>query len=110
MNHEALAALTDAVERASLAEIFDALPSGEDARYWGCILTAYDGSIDAAVRLCGELLPGCDWAKMGKTVSVIVSPGTVFVARHDDPARALLIAILKAKLAELDHHTRASNG
>ena len=65
---------------------------------------AYEGDLNAAVRLCGELLPGWDWA--------VESAGTAYVWHRDardmswdgcnaaTPARALLLAVIKARMGE----------
>lgn len=80
-------------------------------KVYDLIYTAFSGSLDAAMTLHGLLLPGWLWASQPK-VSALLFPdmpdfdGWIYrvwkpgkggdTARSDDPARAWLIAILKA--------------
>ena len=82
--------------------------------YWDlstqiCAVRAYNGSLDAARNLHDELLPGWGW-NVGYTQGVQRVLTTVWAreaeqdevdATSTDPARAWLLAILKAKLSEV---------
>ena len=111
MNREALIALRDAVkaERLTVAMCEDAWPerhehSDDDPAYHA--LEAYHGSLDAALALHEAVLPG--WAAVCDTTGL----ATVWFAGvegdapyHDgesvnNPARAWLLAILEALIAE----------
>lgn len=69
---------------------------------------AYEGSIDAAVALLEAVLPGWTWEMTGEGVATLYRPygdewdysGDAEV--QENPARALLLAIIKAKLEECD--------
>ena len=67
-------------------------------------VTAYRGSLDAAKALHDALLPGWWFAVQptGATVGKVETPhdGMVFSCGTDDPARAWLLAILRALEAE----------
>lgn len=63
---------------------------------WGSLVMAsFDGSLDAAIALPGELLPGWEWGRMNDRMFV-EQGGSVFSARAPNPARALLLATLRA--------------
>lgn len=59
------------------------------------IVNAFSGSVDAAIALPGELLPGWEWGRMNDRMFV-EQGGSVFSARAPNPARALLLATLRA--------------
>ena len=69
-------------------------------------LNAYTGSIDAAEALHGAVLPEWNWnlGKQAASVFLMRHPydGNIHEARYDNPARAWLIAILKALIAQED--------
>ena len=72
--------------------------TGLDARQRTMVFQSYNGSLDAAARLHDELFPGADYSV--STSRVYVLNGYEGIA--DNTARAWLLAILKAKLAEVD--------
>lgn len=66
---------------------------------------AYNGSLDAAKRLHDALLPGWAWMMGNKGTATVIPPEHVFAKRgtvgptcrvDDNPARAWLLAILRA--------------
>jgi hypothetical protein len=60
---------------------------------------AFAGSLDAALRLHGALLPGWDWSLFGMGQAVVSPPGnprTTYYGGAVTPARAWLLAILRA--------------
>ena len=73
---------------------------------------AYNGSLDAAKALHEAVLPGWDWS-VGKSSTYVVKDGFGsfgFGELFDeplsmDPARAWLIAIIKALIAEEDNES-----
>ena len=56
---------------------------------------AFEGSVDAAVMLLEALLPGWNWGRMNDRMFV-EHGDSVFSARGSNPARALLLATLRA--------------
>lgn len=73
-------------------------------------IAAYRGSMDAALALKDAVLPGWSWVKpdgpeMGTMRVFGPDNGDYYpsaVGKHEDPARALLIAILEALIAEAE--------
>lgn len=114
-----LIALRDAVEAGSWTVThwrdFAALPTG-DADNPGPILAhrAYHGSLDAALALHEGLLPGWAWGvetddEPPHDFSAVVlrsipegAPWSVFYSGAAKPARAFLLAILEALIAQED--------
>ena len=86
----------------------EALPDG--ARRWdvvSSIAKAFDGSLDAAKALHDALLPGWRWLVEGEGNASVYPPdenllNAIDVNGAPNPARAWLLAILKAKLAEVE--------
>jgi hypothetical protein len=76
---------------------------GDAGELWSDFIEAHDGSLDAALRLHEALLLGWGWAVEGKDACVW-HPDTGGVSRDmvasDNPARAWLLAILKAVRGE----------
>ena len=66
------------------------------------VLAAFDGSVDAAIALCEALLPGWQWGRLRGRMFV-ERDGTAFGARAPNPARALLLAVLRARLLEVEN-------
>lgn len=63
---------------------------------WDTVCLAHDGSLDAALALHEALLPGWDWAREWGYMAVVKKGAGSFSARSDTPARAWLLAVLKA--------------
>lgn len=64
---------------------------------------AFDGSLDAALRLHEALLPGWEWhlgPSNAKVYPYNGSPGKSWSGMADNPARAFLLAILRALKAQ----------
>lgn len=63
---------------------------------------AFGGSLDAAVRCVGYLVPGWRWMAHGAGTATVALEGFVMEAERvpGNPARALLLAALRAKMAE----------
>lgn len=109
MDKQALRALIEAVEAAGWGVTnwrnFQDIPAGNSG-IPGPILAhrAYHGSLDAAKMLHGQLLPGWWFAiqPTGATVGKMDHPndGYIFDGGGKIPARAWLIAILKAYEAQ----------
>jgi len=93
--------LIEAVEAGGTCPWMDAIsPIGIDnAALFG---DAQCGSLDAAVTLLEALLPGWGWGRMNDRMFV-EHGDSVFSARGPSPARALLLAVLRAKLMEASH-------
>lgn len=108
IDRNALAALIEAVEDNSVnwygwEDREDALPNG----LWEVARAADMGSLDAAKALHEALLPGWHWtvshSRSGGGASVWHEPDkcrAAFTASDPSPARALLLAILRALAAE----------
>lgn len=75
---------------------------GALARWRRIIADAYRGSLDDAVAMLEALLPGWGWGRMNDRMFV-EQGGSVVSARGSNPARALLLAVLRAKLMEASH-------
>jgi len=69
----------------------------DEGRYWPShdAMKAYRGSLDAAMALHEALLPGWGWARLNDRMAVELA-GSIYSARGPCPARAWLIAILRA--------------
>lgn len=88
--------LIDAVEAGTFA--MDVLPPPHEITAYN----AFSGSLDAAVTLLEAALPGWNWGRMNDRM--FVEQGrSVISARGSNPARALLLAVLRAKLMEESH-------
>ena len=76
----------------------------EDAGFDGWAELAYNGSLDAALSLHEAVLPGWWFAiqPTGATVGKMDQPhdGMIFDGKNPIPARAWLISIIRAMLAE----------
>jgi len=108
----ALRALIEAVEAGdrlpSRRTIMEAMEWGFDVAKLRSLERAYDGSLDAAKALHGALLPGwrctASYAANSGLSSACVFPekmpqtGLQHALAENNPARAWLLAILKAKL------------
>ena len=81
---------------------------GDDDEIWGNVVAAHDGSLDAAKALHEAVLPGCKWGIHEPKPGVFrayVSEWSPFrpmptTCEADSPARAWMIAIIRAKIAE----------
>jgi hypothetical protein len=89
------------------AGIFPAKPTDDDYPRAMMAAQAALGWIDAARALHGEVLPGYSWqlfeedsGEFSSLVSKRADPRVYEEEWHDTPARAWLIAILKALIAE----------
>jgi len=89
--------LIEAVEEGTF--LLDAAPTPRVERL---AYEAFSGSLDAAVSLLEALLPGWAWGRMNDRMFV-EHGDSVFSARGPNPARALLLAVLRAKLMEASH-------
>ena len=72
------------------------------------ISQSYHGSVDAAIALCEALLPGWEWEiNSAGQVARVFRDGwmddTSIWADNPNPARALLLAVLRAKLMEMEN-------
>ena len=104
LRKEALQGLLDAVEAGDADQSFDGMGFGHisRARY------AFNGSLNAFVALAGAVLPGWWWQVSapwdGKAHVALYPPKMDSAERscgsNPDPARAGLIAILKALIAK----------
>ena len=72
-----------------------AYTTGLDAEKRTLVFLAYNGSLDAALALHKALLPGWGWARLNDRMAVELA-GSIYSARGPCPARAWLIAILRA--------------
>lgn len=88
--------LIEAVEAGAFA--MDVLPPHQEITAYN----AFSGDLNAAVALLGALLPGWGWGRMNDRMFV-EHGDSVFSARGPNPARALLLAVLRAKLMEASH-------
>jgi len=107
---DALRALIEAVEadKGSRNGFLSVLDGDHAAYAWD----AYRGSLDAAKALHEALLPGWDWEALSNTGGTEGRANVVIELKNDpnewkrgvdaDPARAWLIAILRAKLSEIE--------
>lgn len=65
------------------------------------VLPAFHGSLDAAIALCGVVLPGSNWMIGDKKPRAIIQCDYgQFFEVADTPASALMIAILEAMKAK----------
>lgn len=100
--------LIEAVEMGTLTET-ECLSNGNRLPMCATTWDAFRGSVDAAIALCEVLLPGW-WAKISIAGRVnhaeVEEDGGGETACADNmpsPARALLLAVLRAKLMETTH-------
>ena len=65
---------------------------------------AFTGSMDAALSLFEAVLPGWDWclSSNGCDVWPEDNPSALLLCIHSNPARAMLIATIKALIAKLE--------
>ena len=77
-----------------------AYTTGLDSVQRKLVFLAYNGSLDSAVSLLEALLPGWGWGRLVsyETMMVAITTGQFqqFSADADNPARALLLATLRA--------------
>jgi hypothetical protein len=108
---EALRALHDAVKAGEWADKSDVqnfwrhceVAIIDDARaLWIDAWNAYNGSLDAAHALHKAVLPGWGWSVQdcGSPWALVVRIDTAHDERGDTPARAWLLAILSALIAQ----------
>jgi len=95
--------LIEAVE--ADADDIDMFPAISDMTHRNWFVQAYNGSLDAALRLHEALLPGWDYSidnvqRVKPFVYVVDDGGPEFHAEAGTPARAFLLAILRALQAQ----------
>ncbi len=106
----ALVALKEAVEAGDFSTEADSV------MLWNCFPTntppvsdnarlawrAWEGSVDAALSLLAAVLPGWDWQRQSaRGIWVVPSCQRLgYFGKNPDPARALLLAIIAAKIEE----------
>ncbi len=77
---------------------------GDDDEIWGNVVAAHDGSLDAAKALHEAVLPGWEWGRNAETGTMWVRRqigwSAYFTTECADPARAWLIAIIRAKISK----------
>ena len=74
-------------------------PLTDDVDAWEYVSMAVDGSLDAAKALHDAVLPGWEWhlgPSNAKVYPYNGNPGRSWVGMADNPARAWLLAILRA--------------
>lgn len=82
---------------------------GDDDELWSDFVEAHDGSLDAAKRLHDALLPGWGWETGANATFASIAQvwksgrDKAHVATSETPARAFLLAILRALEQEGDH-------
>lgn len=90
-----------AISKRASKMINAAFPDDEDGENF---CAAYgEGDVTAAISLCGAMLPGCTWAICkGEGAIIWDDPEYPPEGESDnpDPARALLIALLRAMVAQ----------
>ena len=98
-------ALTDLLEKVEAGGIehyeWSVLGVAMPERTWSATKSAYHGSLNAAKALHEAVLPGWEWWRDGETGDMFVGDGSHLDdfwsdLYEEDPARAWLIAILKA--------------
>lgn len=94
--------LIEAVEAGDLSAVNNNLGTMYSGlgNYWpwdwiSKVNSAFRGSLDAAIALCEALLPGWEWGRLNGRMFV-EQGDSVFSARDPNPARALLLATLRA--------------
>jgi hypothetical protein len=105
MNLEALKELAAMVEAGRMQK-YSAFRQGHD--HWSAIAPrchnasrAYHGSLDAAKDLHDDMLSGWRWeGGAGGIFAAWKDPQVAYKARNEIPARAWLLAILKALIAQ----------
>lgn len=95
-------------DRPDWREYLNALPAGIlnanglYMTYAAAASSAWHGSADAAIALCEALLPGWGWGKVDDLI--FVTNKEIFLSESIAPlARALLLAVLRAKLMEAEN-------
>jgi hypothetical protein len=109
MNFDAMKELLAAVETGTIAA-HDADPFAFTLgpTEWNLAHHAYRGDMNATLALHAALLPGwgyaftSDSAITGKPCATVYGGGRSYDGEAPSPARALLIATLRGKIAELD--------
>ena len=100
---EALIALRDAVREGNVVTAIDARNLWPEIGIWLECCKASQGSLDAAKALHEAVLPGWEW-NLGPSNAKVNpyngSPLKSWSGRADNPARAWLLAILEALIAE----------
>lgn len=97
-----LQTLIEAVETGTLRDIDWSWGAFPDDLSWDQVTAAYDGSVDAALALMEAVLPRWFWRitsgkhSIDAVVQLDIMSGQHHEATADTPARALLLAILKA--------------
>jgi hypothetical protein len=79
---------------------------GDDDLMWFAFIEAHDGCLSEAVKVVAHLLPGWTWAVYSDGEAVVADVDWLRETHGnvpDNPARALLLAALRAKLGEADH-------
>jgi hypothetical protein len=74
---------------------------GDDDEMWATFVAAHDGSIDDAVTVVMHLLPGWGWDASSTGYAIVKESAYSWgssATSADNPARALLLATLRAKL------------
>jgi hypothetical protein len=95
---DAIRALRLAVERGDWSPFLALTALGSDSRKIDA-RGAFDGSLDAALALMKAVLPGWGWVVQSNAGAYIwreATPSDDVEAEADTPARALLLAVLKA--------------
>lgn len=101
--------LIEAVECGDLASVnrvLGELFAADHSLPWSVISnanSAYRGSVDAAIALCEALLPGWKWAVYGDGHAHLWLQLNTADGDASTPARALLLAVLRAKLMEVEN-------
>lgn len=102
-----LAEKVEAGDRIGATELIDGLPNG--GKHWSLALAAHRGSLDAAMALHEAVLPGwvwtvcCDYASVSNTDGVNWRTNGHYSAFNAIPARAWLLAILRALVSTEPH-------
>jgi hypothetical protein len=105
MNLEALKALAEAVEAGRVGQ-FRNLDSEFGHGNGIHAKRAYNGSLDAALALHDAMLPGRKWARIHSGEMLVWNYGVLRSmwgrSNIDPPSRALLLAIIRAKIAQAE--------
>ena len=79
---------------------------GEDDEMWVAFVEAHEGCLSEAVKVVAHLLPGWTWAVYSDGEAVVSDVDWLRETHGnvpDNPARALLLAALRAKMGEEEH-------
>jgi hypothetical protein len=97
----ALVALKEAVEAGTGYADWSLVASVFSDKYVIAFDRAKKGSVDAALSLREAVLPGWEWGATKHSATVwLAGTDLVFTEDNPDPARALLLAIIAAKIGE----------